>query len=202
MWLHETSLFAIKIIDFPVFNESVTDGPTDGRTDGPTDRRTDRPSYRDARTHLKIWIIGAMKLKCLPGVKVSFIRLKNKIRIKQKYTCAQGLLYFTSISAWPRLAKPQMLHTPPMTKNQAMWATKFSVFLRIARWVEWDGSKNTFLDKFLPTACFYTLIFPDFTHFCACFLKIGIKIELLAQPASFLANFVTKSNIGWLKISH
>merc|ERR1712002_1019632 len=31
-----------------------TDGPTDGRTDGPTDRRTDRPSYRDARTHLKI----------------------------------------------------------------------------------------------------------------------------------------------------
>ena len=35
-----------------------TDGPTDGRTDGPTDRRTDgqtdRPSYRDARTHLKM----------------------------------------------------------------------------------------------------------------------------------------------------
>ena len=26
----------------------------DGRTDGPTDRRTDTPSYRDARTHLKI----------------------------------------------------------------------------------------------------------------------------------------------------
>ena len=31
-----------------------TDGPTDGRTDGPTDGRTDRPSYRDARTHLKM----------------------------------------------------------------------------------------------------------------------------------------------------
>ena len=35
-----------------------TDGPTDGRTDertdGPTDRRTDIPSYRDARSHLKI----------------------------------------------------------------------------------------------------------------------------------------------------
>ena len=28
--------------------------PTDGPTDRPTDRRTDRPSYRDARTHLKI----------------------------------------------------------------------------------------------------------------------------------------------------
>ena len=28
----------------------ITDRPTDGRTDG----RTDRPSYRDARTHLKI----------------------------------------------------------------------------------------------------------------------------------------------------
>ena len=27
---------------------------TDGRTDGPTDGRTDRPSYRDARTHLKM----------------------------------------------------------------------------------------------------------------------------------------------------
>ena len=24
------------------------------RTDGPTDQRTDRPSYRDARTHLKM----------------------------------------------------------------------------------------------------------------------------------------------------
>jgi len=49
MWLHETSLIAIKIIDFPVFDESVTNG----RTDRPTDGRTDRPSYRDARTHLK-----------------------------------------------------------------------------------------------------------------------------------------------------
>ena len=54
MRLHETSIFAVKIINFPVFDESVTDGPTDGRTDRPTDRRTDRPSYRDARTHLKI----------------------------------------------------------------------------------------------------------------------------------------------------
>ncbi len=61
MRLQETSLVAIKIIDFPVFDESVTHGRTDGRTDGPTDRRTDgptdgrmdRPSYRDARTHLK-----------------------------------------------------------------------------------------------------------------------------------------------------
>ena len=33
MTLHETSLFAIKIIDFPVFDKSVTRGPTDGRTD-------------------------------------------------------------------------------------------------------------------------------------------------------------------------
>ena len=32
----------------------ITDGRTDGPTDGPTDRRTDGPSYRDARTHLKI----------------------------------------------------------------------------------------------------------------------------------------------------
>jgi len=32
----------------------VCDRPTDGRTDGRTDRRTDIPSYRDARTHLKM----------------------------------------------------------------------------------------------------------------------------------------------------
>ena len=31
-----------------------TDGPTDLRTYGQTDLRTDRPSYRNARTHLKI----------------------------------------------------------------------------------------------------------------------------------------------------
>ena len=36
MWLHDTSLFVIKIIDFPVLHESVTDGPTDGPTDGQT----------------------------------------------------------------------------------------------------------------------------------------------------------------------
>ena len=35
-------------------NESVTNGPTDGRTNGPTDQRTDKASYRDARTHLKM----------------------------------------------------------------------------------------------------------------------------------------------------
>ena len=42
------------------FDESVTNGWTDGQTDGRTNRRTDgqtdRPSYRDARTHLKIEI--------------------------------------------------------------------------------------------------------------------------------------------------
>ena len=31
-----------------------TDGRTDRRTDGQTDGRTNRPSYRDARTHLKM----------------------------------------------------------------------------------------------------------------------------------------------------
>ena len=54
MRLHETSLFAVKIIDFPVFDESVTDGRTDRPTDGPTDGPTDIPGYRDARTHLKM----------------------------------------------------------------------------------------------------------------------------------------------------
>ena len=35
-------------------NALRTDRRTDGPTDRPTDRRTDEPSYRDARTHLKI----------------------------------------------------------------------------------------------------------------------------------------------------
>ena len=43
----------MKIIDFPVFDESVTNQRTDQQTDGRTDGRTDKPSYRDARTHLK-----------------------------------------------------------------------------------------------------------------------------------------------------
>ena len=34
----------------PCFYNSVTNGKTDGRTDG----RTNRPTYRDARTHLKM----------------------------------------------------------------------------------------------------------------------------------------------------
>ena len=34
--------------------DGPTDGPTDRRTNGPTDQRTDIPSYRDARTHLKM----------------------------------------------------------------------------------------------------------------------------------------------------
>ena len=32
----------------------MTDRPTNGRTDGRTDQRMDTPSYRDARTHLKM----------------------------------------------------------------------------------------------------------------------------------------------------
>ena len=32
----------------------VTDGQTDGWTDGLTDRQMDTPSYRNARTHLKM----------------------------------------------------------------------------------------------------------------------------------------------------
>ena len=47
MRLHETLIFAVKIIDFPVFDKSVTHGQTDGWTDGRTD------PFRDARTYLK-----------------------------------------------------------------------------------------------------------------------------------------------------
>ena len=39
-----------KLHDFDVFNECVTNQPTDR----PTDRPTDTAYYRDARTHLKM----------------------------------------------------------------------------------------------------------------------------------------------------
>ena len=42
------------MLHFSTFHKSVTDGRTDGRTDRRTDGPTDIPSYRDARTHLKI----------------------------------------------------------------------------------------------------------------------------------------------------
>ena len=38
--------------------DQQTDRRTDQRTDRQTDRRTDRPSYRDARTHLKMLLAG------------------------------------------------------------------------------------------------------------------------------------------------
>ena len=53
-------LFQCRISPWPKtaekrgFCTGVTDRPTDRRTDGPTDGRTDKPSYRDARTHLKV----------------------------------------------------------------------------------------------------------------------------------------------------
>ena len=47
---------------FPTFHKSVTDRRTDGPTDGRTDGPTDIPSYRDARTHLRILFIT--KLYC------------------------------------------------------------------------------------------------------------------------------------------
>ena len=40
----------IKIINFPVFDESVTHGPSDRPTEG----RTDKPGYKDARMYLEI----------------------------------------------------------------------------------------------------------------------------------------------------
>ena len=48
-WLHDCLTIWSKISISLVFDESVTNQPTDW----PTDRRTDRPGYRDARTHLK-----------------------------------------------------------------------------------------------------------------------------------------------------
>ena len=52
-------MWKVILDHFPPFlpsqNKRVKDGWTNGRTnDQQTDQRTDRPSYRDARTHLKM----------------------------------------------------------------------------------------------------------------------------------------------------
>jgi len=50
-------LFCLNSVHFSeiqLVGDGPTDGRTDGRTEGRTDGRTDTPSYRDARTHLKI----------------------------------------------------------------------------------------------------------------------------------------------------
>ena len=59
----KTTLVVVRSLDNPstfkfacyqCFELMLTDGRTDGHTDGHTDGRTDKPSYRDARTHLKM----------------------------------------------------------------------------------------------------------------------------------------------------
>ena len=58
-----------------------TDGTTDGPTDGPTDRRTDAPSYRDARTHLKVKFLEKMisvSRTAIPSIDLA----RDKVRAK------------------------------------------------------------------------------------------------------------------------
>ena len=62
---------AHKILNFrhflqkrDIWTDRRTDGPTDGPKDQRTDRRMDTPSYRDARTYLKIlWFLVVKKLR-------------------------------------------------------------------------------------------------------------------------------------------
>ena len=61
---------------FHVFDESVTDGQTDGRTDG----RTDKPGYRDARTHLKMYVQKKPAIAHFKGP-VDFMPYREKCRI-------------------------------------------------------------------------------------------------------------------------
>ena len=62
--------------DFDVFNECVTDRPTD--------RQTDTAYYRDARTHLKTWnsnkptISMRIKLKSLGQVELESLLLTTR----------------------------------------------------------------------------------------------------------------------------
>ena len=46
--------FLMILDEFGVFSLMVMDRRSYGHMDGHTDGRTDRPSYRDARTHLKM----------------------------------------------------------------------------------------------------------------------------------------------------
>ena len=58
-----------------IFHKSVTewvtdrqtDRPTNRQTDRPTNRRTDTPSYRDARTHLKRWVLITLTGRLIKG---------------------------------------------------------------------------------------------------------------------------------------
>ncbi len=52
--VHEILYFMHFSQKCDIQTDRQTDGRTDGPTDGQMDGRTDTPSYRDARTHLKI----------------------------------------------------------------------------------------------------------------------------------------------------
>ena len=59
--------------------------------------------------------------------------------------------------------------------------------------------KIPFWTKFLATVCFFTLIFPNSTHFCACFRITSLKIELSAQSASLHTNFCNNSEYSFIR---
>ena len=68
--------FMMILVNFGVFSLMLTDTRTEPRTDGRTNGRTDGPSYRDARTHLKIILF-----KCNYNSSHRYFRLKQKIFI-------------------------------------------------------------------------------------------------------------------------
>ena len=59
--------------------------------------------------------------------------------------------------------------------------------------------KIPFFTKFLATVCFFTLIFPNSTHFCACLRITILKIELSAQSASLHTNFCNNSEYSFIR---
>ena len=57
----------------------LRNGHTDGRTDGRTEGRKDRPSYRDARTHLKMMggrLVG--DLRCVDVINDKVLRTDRR----------------------------------------------------------------------------------------------------------------------------
>ena len=63
----------------------VCDGRTDRPTDGLTDGRTDAPSYRDARTHLKINDDSHKKMKLYINIQTTEMLHEIVFSVKLKY---------------------------------------------------------------------------------------------------------------------
>ena len=79
-----------------------------------TDRRTDRPSYRDARTHLKMWR-GIGRFKGFPIKKnifhfyFNFLQGYNFLRLSPQWCVLVSVCLCLSVSVYPSICHCQSL---------------------------------------------------------------------------------------------